>query len=143
MSIVVCTPGGPAEQTLVAAGEEQARQAARGLVLVRHVKLQDLEHATGVDREMTAAADVRTQLEATAAAVGRRGVDCRAHVVTSSDDNPSTVLIDAAADAEATLLVIGVRTRSRVSKLLLGSTTQDLLLAAGRPVLCVPLEARR
>ncbi|MFA9430209.1 universal stress protein [Egicoccus sp. AB-alg2] len=140
MSIVVCTPGGPAQDALVEAGQEQARQAGRDLVLVRHVKLPGFEH--DVDQEMTAAADVRTQLEATATTVSERGVSCRALVVTSGDDNPSTALLEAVADAEASLLVIGIRARSRVGKLLLGSTTQDLLLAAGRPVLCVPVEAR-
>lgn len=50
---------------------------------------------------------------------------------------------DAVAGADPTVLVIGVRSRSRVGKLLLGSTTRDLLRAAGRPVLCVPVTPAR
>lgn len=143
MSIVVCTPGGPAGDVLVEAGEEQARHAGSSLVLLRHVKLHDLEHVSEIDREMAGAAEVRRDLEVTARTIGERGIPCRAEVVTSGADNPSDELLDAARAADASLLVIGIRSRSRVGKLLLGSTAQDLLLAAGRPVLCVPVPSGR
>ena len=43
-------------------------------------------------------------------------------------------------DADATVIVVGMRRRSRVGKFLLGSDLQDLLLATDRPVVTVPIE---
>jgi nucleotide-binding universal stress UspA family protein len=47
------------------------------------------------------------------------------------------VLLDAMDHADAELLVIGVRHRSPVGKLLLGSVSQRLLLECAKPVLAV------
>lgn len=46
-------------------------------------------------------------------------------------------LLDLAEDVGATLLVIGSRHRTRVGKLLLGSTVQRVLLESSIPVLVV------
>lgn len=137
MSIVVCLPGGGASDVLVAAGAEHARRAQQPLVLLHHVKLRDLELAADVDREVGAVDQVRSELEALAAGID--DVSARVELLTSGADNPSPELLTAITDADAELLVIGLRSRSRVGKFLLGSTAQDLLLGAGRPVLCVPV----
>jgi nucleotide-binding universal stress UspA family protein len=52
-------------------------------------------------------------------------------------NSPARDLIDAAAEHEADLLVIGVRRRSPVGKLVLGSNAQEILLNAECPVLAV------
>lgn len=46
-------------------------------------------------------------------------------------------LLDAAQDLGATMIVIGVRHRSPVGKLLLGSAAQQIILEANTPVLAV------
>ncbi|MCE3245378.1 MAG: hypothetical protein K0S72_1506 [Arthrobacter sp.] len=46
-------------------------------------------------------------------------------------------LLDTAAETGAALLVIGVRNRSRVSKVLLGSDAQNIILGSTVPVLTV------
>lgn len=46
-------------------------------------------------------------------------------------------LLDAAQDLDATMIVIGVRHRSPVGKLLLGSSAQQIILEANTPVLAV------
>lgn len=51
--------------------------------------------------------------------------------------DPATELIEAAEEHHAELLVIGLRRRSAVGKLLMGSTSQRVLLEAGCPVLAV------
>lgn len=52
-------------------------------------------------------------------------------------DDPAQGLLRAAEEERADLIVIGIRRRSRVGKLVLGSTAQDVLLSAECPVLAV------
>lgn len=51
--------------------------------------------------------------------------------------SPAEDLLEAAEEFDVDLLVIGVRRRSPVGKLLLGSNTQDIVLRADCPVLAV------
>lgn len=60
-------------------------------------------------------------------------------LVVVSDHDAGEALLERAADAD--LLVIGLRRRSRVGKFILGSTAQDVLLKANCPVLTVPDDA--
>jgi nucleotide-binding universal stress UspA family protein len=52
-------------------------------------------------------------------------------------NSPAEDLLAVAREREAALIVIGVRRRSPVGKLVLGSNAQDVLLAAECPVLAV------
>jgi nucleotide-binding universal stress UspA family protein len=52
---------------------------------------------------------------------------------------PGEAVHKAGTDLESDLIVIGVRNRSRVGKLILGSATQEILLNAPCPVLSVPI----
>ncbi|BDZ40989.1 hypothetical protein GCM10025865_02880 [Paraoerskovia sediminicola] len=56
-------------------------------------------------------------------------------------DDPADAILDAADDPEVQLVVIGSRKRSPVSKFLLGSTTQRVLLDTSAPVLVVKAQA--
>jgi nucleotide-binding universal stress UspA family protein len=58
-------------------------------------------------------------------------------IASESSDSPAESLLQYVHREEADLLVIGLRRRSRVGKLVLGSTAQDLLLSAECPVLAV------
>lgn len=51
--------------------------------------------------------------------------------------SPAEDLLQAARDFDVDLLVIGIRRRSPVGKLLLGSNAQDIILQADCPVLAV------
>lgn len=51
--------------------------------------------------------------------------------------DPADLLLDAANDHEASIIIIGLRKRSPVGKLLLGSVTQRVLLDAPCPVMAV------
>ncbi|GAA6527588.1 universal stress protein [Intrasporangium sp. DVR] len=51
--------------------------------------------------------------------------------------DPAQAILDLIAEVDARMLVIGIRHRSPVGKLLLGSTAQRLLLDAPCPVLAV------
>ena len=54
---------------------------------------------------------------------------------------PAEDLIGIAADVDAELIVIGLRRRSPVGKLILGSNAQRILLDAKCPVLAVKADA--
>jgi nucleotide-binding universal stress UspA family protein len=54
-----------------------------------------------------------------------------------SGHEPADQVVDIADEVEAELIVIGMRRRSAVGKLLLGSTAQRILLDAHCPVLAV------
>ncbi|WP_188195267.1 universal stress protein [Nonomuraea sp. SYSU D8015] len=53
------------------------------------------------------------------------------------DTDPAAALLDVARQESAELIVIGVRRRSPVGKLLMGSTAQRVLLESDCPVLAV------
>ena len=66
--------------------------------------------------------------------LAEQGVDADVRQL-APDADPAHELVAASADAE--LLVVGIRRRSPVGKLLLGSTAQRVLLEADCPVLAV------
>lgn len=51
---------------------------------------------------------------------------------------PAEDVVDVATEEGAGLIVIGLRSRSMVGKLLMGSNAQEILMSAPCPVLCVP-----
>ena len=78
----------------------------------------------------------RDQLEAVSTRLEAAGVDHEVmHLVRGN--SPAEDLLEVAADVGAGLIVIGVRRRSAVGKLILGSNAHDILLAADCPVLAV------
>jgi nucleotide-binding universal stress UspA family protein len=65
-------------------------------------------------------------------------------VTVSEGIGGAEAILDAIEDAGADLAVIGVRSRSRVGKVLLGSDTQSVILGASCPVLSVrPMRRNR
>lgn len=64
--------------------------------------------------------------------------DVATHVhVPPGAESPADAILRVAREQRADLIVIGMRRRSRVGKLVLGSTAQDILLGADAPVLSV------
>ncbi len=82
----------------------------------------------------------RAELEAELSRVGvelaARGVEHQLRLVAAGKDVAED-LIAAAVEIEASLIVIGLRRRSPVGKLILGSNAQRILLDAPCPVLAV------
>lgn len=64
------------------------------------------------------------------------GVEHEIRQLTRSD-NPAEVILETAGEIGASVIVIGIRRRSPVGKLLLGSTAQRVLLEADCPVIAV------
>lgn len=78
-----------------------------------------------------AESDIREAINAAAAA----GVP--AALRPNDGPDAADLMIDASYDEEVELIVIGVRRRSPVGKLFLGSTAQRVILEAGCPVTAV------
>ncbi|GAA1005164.1 MULTISPECIES: universal stress protein [Nocardiopsis] len=86
-----------------------------------------------------AAADTRAADESRVRElVGRAEAEgVRARAVRLADADAAAALLELTEELDADLLVIGVRHRSAIGKLLMGSTAQRLLLEASCPVLAV------
>jgi nucleotide-binding universal stress UspA family protein len=80
------------------------------------------------------------ELEKLRAQLDEDGID---HLVVHSvrGRDAAEEVIDAAEEHEAELVVIGLRRRTAVGKLIMGSTAQRILLGAGCPVLAVKAPA--
>jgi nucleotide-binding universal stress UspA family protein len=78
----------------------------------------------------------RAELDGVVARLTRAGVACEGHLV-EDVVSPADALLRVSREVNADLLVIGMRRRSRVGKLVLGSTAQEVILGADCPVLTV------
>ena len=111
-----------------AAADEAEARGAQLLVVhsMRGGERDELEQIRAYD----AAFDEATR------ALGQRGIDfeVKRYVRGAS---PAEDLLQCAQDEDVDLLVIGIRRRSPVGKLIMGSNAQDIILQADCPVLCV------
>lgn len=68
--------------------------------------------------------------------VTKEGVSCEKHLLMRGK-TPGEDLVDFAKENSANLIVIGIKKRSKVGKLMFGSTAQYVILEADCPVLSV------
>jgi nucleotide-binding universal stress UspA family protein len=76
---------------------------------------------------------ISAELEQAAEGIRAAGIECS---TTCSDGQPAQILLDAARESEASLIVVGARGAGEAGSL--GSTTSRLLQRATTPVLVVP-----
>jgi nucleotide-binding universal stress UspA family protein len=124
--VVGYTPTPLGRHVLAAAIDEAAR---------RDVELVLVNSATGGSYADKGLAP-RDELDQAVADAQARGVSVRVQQVTDALA-PAQTLLDEAARANAELIVIGLRSRSRTGKFLMGSTAQTVLLGAPCNVLAV------
>lgn len=80
--------------------------------------------------------EARERMEALERQLADEEVDAEVHQLVR-DMPPGEDLVQFAQEQDAGLLVIGIRRRSPVGKLIMGSNAQHILLHAPCPVLCV------
>lgn len=66
-----------------------------------------------------------------------QGIDAHYQLLSDSPESPGGALLKLSRELDADLIVIGIRRRSPVGKLVLGSVSQDIVLGADCPVLAV------
>ncbi|MFW5474571.1 universal stress protein [Knoellia sp. CPCC 206450] len=124
--IVGFVPTKEGRAALDAAVVEARSRGSRLLVVNASTGAASADNRYVDDAQLT---DLRTELDAS-------GLDYEiSHAVHRKD--PAEVLVDLAEQTNAELIVIGVRRRTPVGKLLLGSQAQQVLLDAECPVLAV------
>lgn len=104
---------------------------------LRSTRLTVIHSHRGSERdELDTVLEYREEFAALEAKLAAAGVDFKL-VEYARDNSPAEDLMQAAKDEGADLIVIGIRRRSPVGKLILGSNAQDVLLAADCAVLAV------
>lgn len=127
-AIVVGFIRSPEGQAAIDAAVEEARRRGGRLVVVHSSK--------GGDQDADTVIADRDALEAVEAKLRGDGVEVVVRDFARGND-PAEDLVDVANSEQAALIVIGLRRRSPVGKLLMGSNAQQILLTADCPVLAV------
>jgi nucleotide-binding universal stress UspA family protein len=127
-TVVVGFIRSPEGQAAVDAAVEEVGRRGGRLVVVHSSKGGDQDPETVIaDREALEALETRLRGE---------GLEVVVRDFARGND-PAEDLVDVAGSEQAALIVIGLRRRSPVGKLLLGSNAQRILLTADCPVLAV------
>jgi nucleotide-binding universal stress UspA family protein len=85
-------------------------------------------------------ADGQDQLDRAVAEAKRHGIDARTY---ACEGEPATRILEAAADAKCSLIVIGTHGRNGLNRLLLGSTAEAVLRGSTLPVLMVHADSKQ
>ncbi len=110
-------------------GAEEAKARGASLVVVN-------SHRGGREFDRDDAMESESQLEAVRDELKAAGVEFEIRQLVRGMD-PAEDLINVATEVSADLIVIGLRRRSPVGKLILGSNAQRILLDSNCPVLAV------
>jgi nucleotide-binding universal stress UspA family protein len=136
MSIVVGLSPRPEGQAALRAAVAEAKERGLPLHVVR-VVTDSLSENPGQVKESTERSKAEHHdLDEVVAAIRAEGVDATSELAPGSEA-PADAILRAAKQRGATLIVIGMRRRTAVGKMLLGSVAQDVLLGAECNVLAV------
>ena len=128
-SVVVGSIESPEGQAAIDAAVEETRRRQGRLIVVHSSKGGGDQNPKAVIEARDALADLEQRL-------GADGLEVTVRDYVRGND-PAEDLVDVAEKEDAALIVIGLRRRSPVGKLLLGSNAQEILLRADCPVLAV------
>jgi nucleotide-binding universal stress UspA family protein len=129
MKILVPFLSNPPGRAAVERAVEEASLRAGQIQLLGHVRVADADAGGEVWQ-------LRQDLEETANRLRSQGLNCEAEWSLGLQ-TLSAKVIEVATDWGADLIILGIRRRSRVGKLILGSHVQSILLEADCPVLTV------
>jgi nucleotide-binding universal stress UspA family protein len=131
-TIVVGYVPKPEGRAALSRAAEEAQLRSASLVVVN-------SHRGGREHDRGDAVDIETDLDEVRSLLDKAAVDHEIRTLERGMD-PADDLINVANEVSAELLVIGLRRRTPVGKLILGSNAQRVLLDAPCPVLAVKAE---
>ena len=136
MNIVVGVTPRPESAIALDRAIEEALTGVARLHIVR-IAGEDLSESPGKAQAwLDRLSQIRSEGEQLVESLANQGVTAIHHVEPVATD-AATTLLKVARDVDADLIIIGIRRRSPVGKLVLGSVSQDILLRADCPVLVV------
>lgn len=115
---------------------EEARLRSARLHLVRTMGLSGTETPERARQRSEAAAEAQAEGDRVVAELAEKGVEATFEFK-PADTSPGRSLVDTANREAADLIVIGMRRRSPVGKLVMGSVSQEVLLHADCPVVAI------
>ena len=132
MKILVGFDGSNTAKAAIACAQVQAKAFDAKVFVVtcvaqsHEVKTKDMDRMADAD---AALARVQNTLDST-------GIFCETRLLVG-EWSPGEQLVQFAKEIEADMLVVGIRRRSRIGKLLMGSTAQYVILEAPCPVITI------
>lgn len=139
MAIIVGLSDSPLGLAAIERASKEAVQRSQPLVLVHHVSARRNEEDSASYPARRREAEDAVKERASELSTG--GVQCLPYVP-SVPMSASEAVLDAAQEHDAELIVVGIRRRSPVGKVFLGSTSQEILLGADCEVLGVKVPAK-
>ncbi|MCF8036265.1 MAG: universal stress protein [Desulfobacteraceae bacterium] len=129
MKIMVCYTGSRSARAALATAIERAKKLDAKLYLVASME-------RGTEEEQKTIGELEGALKSGEEQVNREQVACETHLLVRGA-TPEEDLVAYASEQGMDEIVIGIRKRSKMGKLLFGSTAQYLILNAPCPVLTV------
>ena len=139
-TILWATDGSPCSDDALGTVRQLCERYASSLRIVHVVQQLGGAHITGPDL-IPNEDRVIAKLKAQTSALRRHEIDASLHVIRGAFGSPAGHIADTARAVDADLIVVGVRGRSALESVLLGSVTLRLLTIARCPVLVVPASA--
>jgi nucleotide-binding universal stress UspA family protein len=136
-TILWATDGSPCSDDALGTVRRLCERYGSSLRIVHVVQQFGGEHFTGPDL-IPDEDRVIAKLKAQTSALRRHGIDASLHVIRGAVGSPAGHIVDMVRMVAADLIVVGVRGRSALESVLLGSVTLRLLTIAQCPVLVVP-----
>lgn len=115
---------------------EEARLRSARLHLVRTMGLTGTETPERARQRAEAGEEAEAEEQRLVAELSEQGIEA-SYEFKPADTSPGRTLVEAARREDADLIVIGMRRRSPVGKLVMGSVSQEVLLQADCPVVAV------
>lgn len=138
MTVVVGFTDRPESEAALRRGVDEARLRASPLHVIQTVTETVSESPQRAKQWAERLESTRRRGEALEADLRAEGIDAHFQLLAdAATPSAATALLAAARELEAELIVIGVRRRSPVGKLVLGSVSQDVILGAECAVLAV------
>jgi nucleotide-binding universal stress UspA family protein len=138
MTIVCGYTNRPESRAALEFAIEESRIRGDKLHIIRTmVEPSPSDSPSAVQNWSTTVQQARDEGQALVDSLTERSITAVFEVEVCRTDSVAERLLDATRRLEASLLVIGLRRRSPVGKLVLGSVSQELLLAADCPVVAV------